>query len=259
MSDAGAEEEAARREREWFRRAFGKLYPIVYAHRDEAEAERALALIAPQLPAGPVLDLACGGGRHLRALARRGVWACGLDLSAELLRIAAAGSPRPLLVRGDLRALPFRSGAAASAVSLFSSFGYFEDEADDLRVLGEMRRVLRPGGCLVLDLANPYDARRRGGGETERTAGEGITVRESRRIADAGRLVEKRVTIIAASGAPLDEYVERLRLYEPREMTSMARGVRLELERWWGDYDGGTWNEGSPRMIGLFTARPPGA
>jgi SAM-dependent methyltransferase len=259
VSDRESGAGAAPRGREWFRRAFGSLYPIVYAHRDDAEAERAVALIQPHLPPGPVFDLACGGGRHLRALARGGAWACGVDLSAELLRLAAAGAPRPRLVRGDLRALPFRSGAAASALCLFSSFGYFEDDAENLRVLGEMRRVLRVGGCLVLDLANPYDARRRAGGDTERLAGNGIVVRETRWIADGGRRIEKRVTIVAADGSRLDEYVEQLRLFEPRELESIARDRLLALVRWWGDYGGAPWAEGSPRLIGLFTAREPGA
>jgi SAM-dependent methyltransferase len=257
--ESGGGAAPAPRDREWFRRAFGARYPLVYAHRDDAEAERVVALLKPHLPPGPVLDLACGAGRHLRALARAGAWACGVDLSADLLRLAAADAPRLRLVRGDLRALPFRSDAVASALCLFSSFGYFEDDAENLRVLGEMRRVLRVGGCLVLDLANPYDARRRGGGETERVAGNGIVVRETKRVADGGRRIDKRVTIVAADGALLDEYVEQLRLFEPQEMESIARGRSLALERWWGDYGGAPWGEGSPRLIGLFTAREHGA
>lgn len=247
--------------REWFRDAFGEFYPLVYAHRDDAEAERAITMAAPHLARGPVLDLACGTGRHLRALDRRGIVAFGLDLSAALLRRAAADSARARLVRGDMRALPFRAAAFGAVVSLFSSFGYFPDADDDVGVLREIRRVLRDNGRLVLDLANPYDARHRDSAETERRV-EGYTVREWRRRLESGRRIEKRVAIHDAGGDVVREYVESLRLYEPSEIATHAALQGLGLVSWIGGYDGTAWRPDSPRLIGVFEAagapRAPG-
>ena len=54
---------------EWFKIAFGELYPLVYAHRDVAEAARVAHLLAPIVGLSrPVLDVACGDGRYMSAL-----------------------------------------------------------------------------------------------------------------------------------------------------------------------------------------------
>src|SRR5947208_667361 len=95
----------------WFHAAFGALYPIVYAHRDDAAAEREAAFakeVLGMLEGDRVVDLACGDGRHLAAFPRIGLRAIGVDLSTTLLALARAR--RLAVVRADLRALPFRAG-----------------------------------------------------------------------------------------------------------------------------------------------------
>ncbi|MFN0150944.1 MAG: class I SAM-dependent methyltransferase [bacterium] len=252
--DASRSPQPARRE--WYRDAFGEFYPLVYAHRDDGDAERAIAMAVPYLGNGRILDLACGTGRHLRALARRRHGAVGLDLSPELLREAIAQGTTAPLVRGDMRVLPFRSATFGAVLSLFSSFGYFEAANDDLAVLREIRRVLSDRGRLVLDLANPYHARRRGESTTERVAG-GYTVRESRRLVEDGRRVVKCVTIVDAAGSVASEYLESLRLFEPGELDAHAAEAGLARLAWIGDYNGAAWQSDSPRLIGVFEA--PGA
>lgn len=81
----------------WYVEGFGEHYLELYAHRNEREAELAMALLArvtPPLTGQRVLDLGCGGGRHLAALGRRGARALGLDLSWPLLDAARGGSGR---------------------------------------------------------------------------------------------------------------------------------------------------------------------
>ena len=56
----------------------------------------------------------------------------------------------PVLVRGDYRALPFEDASFDAALNLFTSLGYLERD-EDVGVLRELRRVLRPGGALVLE------------------------------------------------------------------------------------------------------------
>ncbi len=248
--------------RPWYRRAFGRRYPFVYPHRDDAEAERAVRLVAPLLARGPVLDLACGEGRHLRALARGGVVAVGLDISPDLLSMARTKDPRARLVRGDMRALPFRGGRFAAVLSLFTSFGYFDSEAEDRRVLEEAARVLAPGGTLVLDLANPAAARASAGGPFDRTSGP-FRIEETRALSPDGRRLAKRVLIrdTGVPGAPIvDEYTENLRLYEGGELEEILRGLGFRAGGSWGDYDGGPRRDDAPRMILAFARapRPPG-
>lgn len=103
---------------------------------------------------GAALDLGCGPGRHSAPLARAGFEVTGVDLSAFLLDRARAYADREGVhvewVREDMRRFR-RPGAFRLALSMFTSFGYFEDPADDLLVLENVFQSLAPGGVLVLD------------------------------------------------------------------------------------------------------------
>jgi SAM-dependent methyltransferase len=94
----------------------------------------------------------CGQGRHAHLLAEAGYDVTGIDYSAPLLRIAKKrGTGKHLRYkRGDMRALPSEwSGQFDAVLNLFTSFGFFDDVADDARVIREFARVLAPGGRLV--------------------------------------------------------------------------------------------------------------
>ena len=163
----------------WFAHAFDAFYLELYHHRDESEAAVFTRVLQAQGVSGPVCEVACGPGRFLRALADAGETVCGLDLSAPLLARARTVLRGGALVRGDMRALPFRRGAFGAVLLLFTSFGYFADSDDDRRVLAEAARLLRPGGSFVLDFLNA-----------------GVTVRSlvavSRREVAGVRVVERR-------------------------------------------------------------------
>jgi SAM-dependent methyltransferase len=175
---------------EWFERWFGEEYIALYPHRNAAEAERVVSLIentiSPAKP-GRVLDLACGAGRHSRALCTRW-WTTGLDLSEVLLRLAKREGVPAALVRGDMRVLPFRDQSFDLVVNLFTSFGYFADDESHLHVVREVSRVTVSGGSFVLDFLNtsqlkdalvPYDERRIGNQFVE----------QRREISEDGRFV----------------------------------------------------------------------
>ncbi len=105
-----------------------------------------------------IADVCCGWGRHLGPLVRMGHRVTGLDASAMMLGYARAlleheGLAAPL-VRGDAAALPYRDGSFDVVLNLFNSFGYFLEEGQNLRVLEEASRVLRPGGRFYLDTRN---------------------------------------------------------------------------------------------------------
>lgn len=87
-----------------------------------------------------VLDVGCGQGRHLRALTTRGHWVVGLDFDAEALGDAALAAP---VVRGSAERLPFATESVDGVVC-----SVVLSQVDERDTLGEIGRVLRPGGTL---------------------------------------------------------------------------------------------------------------
>ncbi len=226
----------------WYVEGFGEHYLELYAHRNEREAELSLGLldVAKLSPGeGPVLDLACGGGRHLAGLGRRGFRAVGLDLSRPLLDAARARMrPGLSLVRGDMRRLPFADASFDGALSMFTSFGYFGSDEENWRSPAELSRVIRPGGWFLFDFLNREQVLRRLEGETRsRHESESWTAEEDRRL--EGERVVKRVEIRSRGGeqTPI-RYEESVRLYRPEEISAgLARCGFEEIGRW-GDYRG---------------------
>ena len=122
---------------------------------DQNQTEKQLQFLKNHLkPDGYVLDLACGTGRHLIPLSQQGYSMVGLDVSANLLKIAKQRCQRYQVVRGDMRFLPFKPQAFAAAVSMDTSFGYLPSEADDRVSLAEVQRVLLQQGVFVIDVFN---------------------------------------------------------------------------------------------------------
>ena len=230
---------------EWFEEWFGEEYLRVYPHRDDHEAERAVALITRTVPFQPgwrVLDVACGAGRHARAFEAAGARCTGVDLSATLLRAARQVTRAPL-VRADMRRLPIRPGAMDLTVNLFTSFGYFEQDAEHTAALGEMISTVRPGGWFVIDFLNPEAVRRQLVPE-ETMALPGLTVQISRSVSPDGRYVCK--TIRTPSGK---RFRERVRLFDPEHMSRMLAHGGVTVRHQFGDYDATPLTVDAPRTI----------
>ena len=238
----------------WYERAFDAPYLEVYGHRDAAEAETATThLLAPlSLEGRRVLDLACGAGRYSAAVARRGAAVVGLDLSPALLAAAQRDAPDLLgLVRGHMLRLPFAPGCFDLVLCMFTSFGYMESAAADRSVLGEIQRVLRPQGQLVLDLFNATSLRRNLVAETTRRAGP-YEVRERRRL-DAAGVVVKEIELRA--GGRVHRYRESVRLWPRESLLAALRAAGLEPRQLWGGYDATAYESTtSPRLVVLADA-----
>ncbi|CAN5624692.1 class I SAM-dependent methyltransferase [soil metagenome] len=246
----------------WYRSWFGEEYLHLYPHRDQEEADEAVELLVRQLEGSSargsvgrgrrVLDLGCGGGRHLRALAEAELRPVGMDLSLPLLREARKTAPGCPRVRGDMRYLPFAEGSFDIVTSFFTSFGYFEADAEDRRVVAEMERVLVPGGWILLDFLNAERVRATLEPRDERTV-DGKRVTQHRQLVDGGRRVEKRIRI---RGKGVEEdFVERVRLYDAVELEVLLDTVGLRVEARFGDYGGGPPGPTAPREI-LLARRP---
>jgi ubiquinone/menaquinone biosynthesis C-methylase UbiE len=135
---------------------FDQLYLRTYADHepgDPAVEARAAAELAGVEPPAEVLDAPCGYGRHATVLAEAGYRVTGADRSQVLLdeaRHRGGEGEWPRWVQADHRELPFEEASFDCVLNLFSSLGY-RGEDGDRATLAEFRRVLRPGGALVIE------------------------------------------------------------------------------------------------------------
>ena len=236
-------------ESHWYEDAFDRTTARVYAHRNLEAARTEARFLVEQGIAGQVLDLCCGFARHSLALSELGVKVFGLDLSFDLLRDARQLPGYALLagrlLRADAGRLPFTDDCFDSLVNLFSSFGYF-GERGDARMLDEIERVLRPGGCALLDLMNPSAVRASLKPETQRE-GDDYRLHERRALLDGGRRITKEVEL-RVDGS-VRRWREDVRMYEEHEMRTHLGARGLAVDSVWGDFDGSALTASSPRMI----------
>ena len=146
---------------------------------------------------------------------------------------------------------PVCDGCADGVVNLFTSFGYFEDDAENERALAAMTTALRPGGWFVQDFLNaPVVADSLGASEHETE--EGHAIHQDRWIED-GR-VNKKITV--HHDGQTDTFQESVRLFTLEDFKEMYERVGLELVELFGDYDGSDYEpDESPRL--LLHARTP--
>jgi ubiquinone/menaquinone biosynthesis C-methylase UbiE len=109
---------------------------------------------------GRALDAACGTGRHTKYLAETGFDTTGIDCSPEMIERARVKVPEARLGLGDLTAIPFAAGSFDLALCALAL-----DHADDLRApVGELARVVRPGGRVIISTFHPINRQFGGGG-----------------------------------------------------------------------------------------------
>ncbi|GAB4167600.1 MAG: class I SAM-dependent methyltransferase [Wenzhouxiangellaceae bacterium] len=246
---------------EWYRdedfwRTFG---PLMF---DEAQFSEA-AGIAPALidrlglvSGQAVLDLGCGPGRYALPLARAGLAVTAVDTSRQLLdelqrRADSEGLPVEAVI-ADMREFS-RPEAFDAVLVMWTSFGYFADEDDHLRVLRRIRENLRPGGSLVLDLV---------GLETLCRTLEPVHLTEY----PDGRLLVERPTLTDCNTRLDNEWLlidgDRVlrrhfshRVWSAGEMACLIRQAGLALEAIDADFGHTPYDLEAERMI-VFARRP---
>jgi SAM-dependent methyltransferase len=228
----------------WYQEWFGEEYLELYSHRDEDEARRQVAFFREVCGeiAGPVLDLACGMGRHMQELQAAGYHAVGCDLSYTLLRTGMREYGAMPVARADMRHLPFCDRVFGGLVNFFTSFGYFASEEENLLVVQEMARVLTPGAPLLFDYLNVHrELEKLVQRETLET--EMGTVRIERWFDGSDRSFNKRITIGEK------RYLERVRGYDLDEISAMFASCNLSIRTAFGNFEGAAFDRSSTRLI----------
>jgi ubiquinone/menaquinone biosynthesis C-methylase UbiE len=205
---------------------FCDFYLRAYAEHERQDQAEHQALAAASLakcpPGGDLLDVPCGFARHTVPLARAGFRVVGVDRSEVLLgeaRRRAGGERWPKLVRADYRELPFADESFDAALNLYTSLGYLGDEGD-AQVLGEIRRVLRPGGRLVVETLHRDALVSRYRERDWRLLGEGRMLLEQSTFDLQSGISQGTQTVIESSGER-DSRPFSVRVYTATELVAM--------------------------------------
>ena len=235
---------------EWFSTWFDSpYYHRLYQNRDYAEAReflsRLLAHLHPKAGAR-LLDLACGKGRHARYLSEQGYDATGVDLSAQSIAHARQFAHEHLhFYEHDMRAaLPY--GPFDLVLNLFTSFGYFEEEAQNVVALRNAAAALRPGGKLVIDFLNTDRAIRELVAHETKTV-DGLKFHLHRHLHHD--FIVKEIRFIDEQGQE-QRFEERVRALDAARFAEYFQMADLRLAETLGDYHLGPFDPAtSPRMI----------
>ena len=236
--------------RTWFGPGYLALYDETLGARTPIEIDQLEALLRLR-PRLRILDLPCGQGRHAIELARRGYDVTGVDLSPYLLGVAKARAEAAGVgvrwLEGDMRR-PVGGGPFDLVLNLFTSLGYFLDEADDRRVVEAAAAALLPGGRFLLEVIN---GERVMGHFVERewfTVGQAAVMERRSLDRSARRMIVER-TVSRPAGDEVN--VHAVRLYDAPELESVLRDCGFDRVDLYGDWDGGPVGPESLRVLAV--------
>ena len=233
------------------------LYPFLFTKGRFAaaagEVEEIMHLAG--IGSGTLLDLACGPGRHAVCFAKAGFNVTGVDLSRFLLRKAA---DHALLqhqsvewVEQDMRSF-VRPEAFDLALSMLSSFGYFEADEDNRKVLQNICQSLRPEGRFVLDIAGKEIlARIFQPVSAESLPGVGTLFVRRAFVGDYSQ-IENEWTYISEEDT-VKRYVMRHWVYSARELRLMLHDAGFKLVDFFGELSRKRYEPGAGRLIAVAT------
>jgi SAM-dependent methyltransferase len=209
------------------------------------------ARLAGCRPGALTLDAGCGNGRHALPLATAGYRVVALDSSRPLLaaaRRATAGGPRPHFVRGSYTTLPFQDGVFDAVLCLGTALGYLGEEGDRA-ALREFRRVLAPGGRLVIETLHRDEIGARLREHEERPLAGGGTLCLERRFDRARGVMHEAQRLENGNGnGPPRAY--ELRVYDGDELRRMLeRADFAVIERYASLAGKGEPSPGTPLVL----------
>lgn len=223
---------------DWWRQIFNSLYLKTDGDvvEDSSITRKEVQTFIKALDISPkdhILDLCCGQGRHALEFSRRGFeHVYGLDRSRYLIQKARGINKKEELKvqfkEGDARKLPYPADSFEAVMILGNSFGYFESIQDDLAVLKEIFRTLKPFGKLLIDVANGEYMRDNFLSRTwEWIDKKRFVCRERSLSMDKQRLISREVVTHVNKGVMVDQFYAE-RLYDQKILTELLHKAGFE-------------------------------
>jgi 2-polyprenyl-3-methyl-5-hydroxy-6-metoxy-1,4-benzoquinol methylase len=244
------------RKREWFDDdAFWRdLSPFMFPEKRfadaSAEVDRALKLTKPR--GKLALDLCCGPGRCSIALARRGFAVTGVDRTRHLLNQArlraAAARVQIEWVQADMRDF-VRPGTFDLVLSMFTSFGYFDDKREDLIVLGNIFASLRPGGVCCIDVVSKEYLARAFQPTVCETLPDGTRLIQRREVFDDWTRMRNEWILIRKGRAR--SFAFHHTVYSGQELRDRMEWAGFANVRLYGNLEGGDYGRDAQRLIAV--------
>ena len=198
-----------------------------------------------------VLDCPCGPGRHTLELTRRGFAVTGVDRTRTYLEEARqradADHLNPELILADMRQFS-RPDTYDVALSLFTSFGYFEDPAENQKILTNFYRSLKAGGALLMEMsgkeiiARIYQQR-------DWRESDGAILAEERKVAANWTRMESRWVLIR-DGTVREKSFSHW-LYSAGELGQMLTEAGFQRIKFYGDLEGAAYDHKASRLVAL--------
>ncbi len=215
----------------WWQTLFDEVYLITDARSvcNEELTRREVDFLVAYMRIGKsdsILDLCGGHGRHSLELARRGYNSTTvLDYSGVLVQLGKAKAAAQRLpvsfVQGDARSAGLAAERFDFVLVMANSFGYFQDDHDNLQILREAHRLCRPEGRLLLDLLDPGYVVEQFKPFSVHRATEDITVHRKRELTD--NLIRVRETVVSRKEGRIRDSVYCERLFKKDELMSLLR------------------------------------
>ena len=229
---------------DWFNTPY---YHILYKERNDDEAQLFMKNITSflNLPKTThILDLPCGKGRHSVFLNSLGYKVTGGDLAANSIKLAKEFENETLKFKvHDMRA-PFNNKYDA-IFNLFTSFGYFEDDKEDILILNNIKQGLKKDGFFVFDFLNAEKVKINLVA-TETKMVDNITFNIKREIKDG--FIFKHISFFADGKNHV--YTEQVKYLDLDKMTSFFEKVGFTITNVFGSYDLNTYEaKTSDRLI----------
>jgi len=228
----------------WFNTSY---YHILYSHRNYSEAQEFMQNIVAFLDFKKddlLLDLGCGKGRHSIYLNSLGFNVVGADLSRNSIKLAKQyENPTLKFVEHDMR-LPFNSKFNA-ILNLFTSFGFFEDDGEDITILQNIKNGLKPDGLAIIDFMNVKKVISNLVSEETQTI-DGITFEITRYIENG--FIIKEINFDA--GGEHHTYFEKVKCLDLSKIKTYLNSVNFKIKHIFGNYQLDNFNEEtSDRLI----------
>jgi SAM-dependent methyltransferase len=249
------------RRREWFDddSFWRDLYPFMFPDKRFAnaieEVDKILDLTKPK--GKTALDLCCGPGRHAIALAKRRFSVTGVDRTRYLLDMARtrakAARVKVEWIQQDMRDF-VRPGSFDLVLSMFTSFGYFDNKRDDLQVLGNIFANLRPSGACLIDVMGKERLARILMPTTSEVLADGTKLVQRHEIFDDWTRIKNEWILIRRGKAKSFNFHHTI--YSGQELRDRMEQVGFADVKLYGNLDGEEYGPNAQRLIAV--GRKPG-